>query len=196
MKKSEEIKKIIESVSQEDIKRKIKNRQVFIIGDVYKIHGPIVNIDKKEIKIDALEKIIGDSKKLEKIKENIIEIIHSDEKKKKELSNFSPEKQEMYITDTVSATASVVTALPHQDQYNFLERGVVLPESPAIISQEIRDIKPGIIKFSKKGDNITINQYNIPTNQKEKWYKTWWGTIIIGLIITIIGGLALYYLTK
>ena len=187
MKKSKEIKKIIESVSQEEIKRKIKNRQVFIIGDVYKIHGPIVNIYNKEIKIDALEKIIGDSEKLEKIKENIIEIIHSDEKKKKELSNFSPEKQEMYITDTVSATASVITALPHQYQYKFLKRGVVLPEYPTIISQEIRDIKPEIIKFSKKGDNITINQYNIPANQKEKWHKTWWGKIIIGLIITIIG---------
>jgi len=194
MKKSEEIKKIIESVSQEDIKRKIKSGQVFIIGDVFKIYGPIVNIDNKEIKIDDLEKTIGDSKRIEKIKENITDLILSDEEMQKELSKFSPENQRLFITDTVSATASVGILVP--SQLNFLEEGVVLPEyrkDTIVYPTEIRE-RAETIKFSQVGeDNIIINLSEI---KKEKWHTSWWGKIIIGLLITVIGGLIIYYFTK
>lgn len=192
MKKSEEIKKIIESVSQEDIKRKIKNRQIFIIGDVYKIHGPIVNIDKKEIKIDDLEKTIGDSKRVEKIKENLTDLVLSDEEIQKEFSKFSPENQKSYITDTVSGTASVGILVP--SQLNFLEEGVVLPEyrKDTIVYPLKNRERAETIKFSQVGeDNIIINLSKI---KKEKWHTSWWGQIIIGLLITVIGGLIIYYL--
>lgn len=192
MKKSEEIKKIIESVSQEDIKRKIKNGQVFVIGDVFKIHGPIVNIDNKEIKIDDLEETIGDSKRIEIIKENITELILSDEEIQKELSKFSPENQKLYITDTVSATASVGILVP--SRLNFLEEGVVLPQyrkDTIVYPLENRE-RAEKIKFSQVGEDNTI--INLSKIKKEKWHTSWWGKIIIELLITVIGGLIIYYL--
>lgn len=35
------------------------------------------------------------------------------------------------------------------------------------------------------------NEFDVDRKSKEKWYQMWWGEILIGLLVTIIGGLIL-----
>lgn len=46
--------------------------------------------------------------------------------------------------------------------------------------------------YSGKGlvQSTQINRTN------DKWYQSWWGTILIGLFVTVVGGSLLYVFTK
>lgn len=47
-------------------------------------------------------------------------------------------------------------------------------------------------KYSGKG----IVQSKQENTAIDKWYQSWWGIVIIGLFITVTGGLILYFITK
>ena len=192
------IKEKIESVTQEEIKKEIRSDRSFRSQE-YNIYSPtninIFNITNKVATNDVI-KIIEDKEKFKKIKNNIRETIFS--RGSERLFQLSPEDQTVYITDTTSTTAAVVSALPYKYRDNFLEKGVALPENPPIISQEIKDLKQNTLLVSKRGDTVNFN-FRIEESKKEKtethWYKQWWMKYIIyPLIVMIIATVILKYL--
>lgn len=84
--------------------------------------------------------------------------------------------------------------------------------------KEINNPTTGVFIFSKKVENkgsiisegirpithIQTDKYSgsgiVQSKENkliiEKWYQKWWGQLFIGLIVTIIGGLILWLITK
>lgn len=73
-----------------------------------------------------------------------------------------------------------------------------------IFSKEMKNDGEIVSRGGRPITHIETNKYSgrgkvhsIQTNQeKEKWHKTWWGVILIGLLVTIIGGVILFLITK
>lgn len=73
-----------------------------------------------------------------------------------------------------------------------------------IFSKEMQNDGEIVSRGGKSITHIVTDKYSgigkvhsIQTNQeKEKWHQTWWGVILIGLSITIVGGIILFLITK
>ena len=46
--------------------------------------------------------------------------------------------------------------------------------------------------YSGKG----LVQSKQANTMSDKWYQSWWGIVVIGLFITVVDGLILYFITK
>jgi hypothetical protein len=200
--KLERINSIIASLDPEDVKKRIQNFDFSYL----KYKSPVVDIpdfktSTPKSEIYAVIKGI-DKEKIEKIKNNFINEISSDQEKWKEILGIPSEELQLYIANTASGTA-FVTTFPEVQQTDFLNRGgIIFPDlksqktdiqktSPTVILVEGNH---NIVNF--KGDSLETKQTKVVSSAETKYQKgeplikrifKWiFLTIISGVLIILI----------
>jgi len=181
----EEAKKIIDSVSEDEIGESIEKR-TFIFNKYYTNNFYINNREtgNKEVRIEDIKRTMKDE--LDEIKEEFDKtIIHNP----KNLRKFDSKDNLMaYFARTASGTAALSASTPHAPY-----GGLVLPDDMIDLYHPSQKINT--IIFSSKEDksvNINIGEAHKPV--KEGFWQSVLDRIVIGIIIATVAGIIVWFI--